>query len=298
MTTPLFPAADRELHIRRVPAHVSWSFGGVEFAPISQTAEFTFRYLFDPADIPVVDPKTAVQNALTATYTAAQKPLAICLSGSDSEIIAVETHSLGIPFELYFLDIWGNNAIERSIAEEVARSLGKTLTVITLEKNYAWTTLIPSSFKRLQAAKPTYLVLPYLMRQIPSTFFIVGGEGDVEKNAIGYSFDSATEVPISTTEVFYRQVAIENRIDCNMYFFSSTPELIMSFLRHPLLTRGPDIMDNRDIKAAVWPLLKFTAKTNNWSNVPGSNAEICMYTKHLSEPDAALIPQTFNVRLS
>ncbi len=300
MTALFDPAqvAGQQAHAARLPSHVYWSFGGEDFARIDTTKPYVFQYTFDANAVQILDPKAAVQAALLRYAALTSLPFAICLSGSDSEIIAREAKALDLQFELFFLNIWDNNSIERAVAEQIASQLGKTLNVITLTKNDAIHQVLPQTSAVLQAAKPTYLVLPHLLQSIGTGYFIIGGEGDLEKNSPEYSFDSGTQVPFGITEVFYRQVIIDAGLNGDMYFFASTPELIMSFRRHPLIQTGENFIDTRNVKSAIWPELLYTTKTNNWSNVEGSNAEIRMLVHLMLNQATPILQPTCNFTLS
>lgn len=291
--TALINPFEREVKKLIVPLHVSWSFGGEEFAPIDQHVPFVFEYKNldwgNPGDL-----KTAVREGIRRLSIGSGKPLAICLSGSDSEIIAREAHRLALPFELYFLNIWGNNTVEQGVAAEIAKEFGKTLNVVHLDKDTAFASVIPANFAKLGAAKPTYLVLPYLFQRIPATMFIVCGEGDPDKNHSAYKF-GPNEIPIGTTEIFYRQWALENNRDGEFYFYASTPELVVSYTKHPLISRSENVISTTSVKYMTWPELKYRNRTNNWTNVKGSNLEVRQFVANGDETILNAGQSSYNV---
>jgi hypothetical protein len=278
-----------------IPDHITWKFNGVQFGHISNSpgTNFSFQYNIPSTLLPTTNLSFAIQESLV--NLSSYGVLAICISGADSEIIAREAKSLGVPFELWFLDMWGINTKARSKAQQLATDLAVHLNVVTLTKDEAYGSVIIENHKMLQAEKPTYLCLPFLFSHIPTSDLIVGGEGDPQKSGPEYErFVNASGnydgLPISATEVFYRQWAMANNRNCEMYFYSSTPLLTKSYYEHPLLIKANKRIDTRHLVDTLWPNLIFNYKTTNWEDLVEANADIRNYVRSISGSKFNAIP--------
>jgi hypothetical protein len=280
-----------------VPWHVKWAFNKEYFSEISNVigSSFEFTYTFSETDLPTSDLKYAIRKTLTDLYTKGGMPLSICISGADSEIIAREAAELGIPFELYFLDIWDINAKARQLAQRLAIEIGAKLNIVSLSKEEAFDTVLEKNYRNLQAEKPTYLCLPYLLEKIPFDTYIIGGEGDPQKSGVDYeplanSDGTYNGIPISITEVYYRQWALINHRACEMYFYASTPLLLKSFFHHPLMVKKNNRIDTRELVNTLWPNLTFSYKTTNWEDSVESNYEVRMHMRSLNKNQYRNLP--------
>lgn len=271
-----------------VPDHVRWSFNGELFAQIDNTTrDFKFEYILDSNENTEPDIKKAVQNALTRLHDISGMTLAICVGGADSEIIAREAAAINIPFEIYFLNLWDTNAKSMEKVVMLGNELGVKVNIVYLSKEDAYNNVLPNNYMSLQAEKPTYMCLPYLFSKIPETMYIVGGEGDPQKS--GKDYEPYTDedgrypgLPISATEVFYRQWALENQRASEMYFYASTQELIKSYYYHPLLKNSDMCINTRELVDAVWPTLIFSYKTTNWEDNPNANYDVRMHVREIN----------------
>lgn len=283
-----------------LPRHVYWEINDHPYAEIEnyENTRFTFNYTLDH-NLSHTDLKTSIRNALIRIHTLSGKTLAICVGGADSEIIARESAYLGLPAEIFFLSMWGINKSSLDKIADLSTELRYKLNVINLSREEAFESIIPTNFSKLQAEKPTYLCLPFLFNQIPPEMFIVGGEGDPQKSGRDYEWLAADNglyngLPISITELWYRQWAITNNRDCEMYFYSSTQELIKSYFYHPLLEKKNKCINTRGLVDALWPNLKFNYKTTNWEDEVKENYNIRMYVRMISngkykyQPNACL----------
>jgi hypothetical protein len=268
-----------------VKTHVSWSFNDVPYARICNSEDFKFVYNLGDAEVNP-DLKSEIRSAIIGLHTESKLRLSICIGGADSEIIAREAAYLGIPFDIYFLDLWDVNRTARKHVIDIGKELGAMVNVESLSKVEAYDTVIPLHYSALQAEKPTYLCLPFLLDKIPKDTYIVGGEGDPQKSGPDYApfanengkFDG---LPVSVTEVFYRQWAIDNERISEMYFYSSTPGLIKSYYYHPLIELGKCEINTRNLVDGLWPELVFKSKTTNWEEDFNVNTEIRKYTRTL-----------------
>lgn len=267
-----------------IPKHIEWYIDGVKYAGFTDNPEhkFEFKYvgLYDSYN-PTVTYKQAIRNKLA---TLADKPLAICVSGRDSEIIAKEAHDMGLSFELFFLDLWSLNRYVYDLSSELAQSLNAKLNVISVTKDdaYAWAEYW---FKKSRVNKPTYLLLPLLLDKIPLDHHIIVGEGDLNKGGASYQDEAILAaaddgVVMLNTEISYWLWGMENNRPGDYYFHSSTPELITSVWNNELLYKSYPNIDNRKIITNLWGELIFKEKTTNWDTEAGV-AENFSLRKHL-----------------
>jgi len=282
-----------------IPKHVKWAFNKEFFSEISNVegSSFEFNYLFAENDFATNDLKYAIRKTITDLYTKGEMPLSICISGADSEIIARETAVLGIPFELYFLNIWDINAKARKMAQDLASELNVKLNIITLTKEEAFDSVLEKNYRNLQAEKPTYLCLPYLLERIPFNTYIIGGEGDPQKSGVDYeplanSDGTYNGIPISITEVYYRQWALVNHRACEMYFYAASPLLLKSYFNHPLMIKENKRIDTRNLVNTLWPKLTFSYKTTNWEDSLESNREVRMHMRSMNKNKYRNLPIT------
>lgn len=278
-----------------VPDHISWSINNVNFGEISNTSgtAFKFNYTCGLKNNNPVKFKTAVRNTIKNLYEKSQMTLAICVGGADSEIIAREAKAVGIPFEIYFLNLWDINLVSQTKVLRLAEELNVKCNVIFLSKEVAFNDVIPANYAMLQADKPTYLCLPYLFEQIPESMLIVCGEGDPQKSGPSYEPFANTDgsysgLPISITEVFYRQWALINNRACEAYFYASTPEMIHAYLNHPLLSNSNKCINTRTLVDSEYGNLLFKYKTTNWEDIEKENYKIRMFVNGINSENKFL----------
>lgn len=287
-----------------VPRHIKWSFDKEYFSEIKNLngVRFEFSYSLSEIDIPTLDLKYAIRKTLKDLYTNAGIPLSICISGADSEIIAREAKSLDIPFELYFLDIWNINSRACIMAQQLSKELNVRLNVVHLSREEAFDYVLEKNYRMLQAEKPTYLCLPYLLEKIPFNTYIIGGEGDPQKSGPDYEplankDGSYNGIPISITEVYYRQWALINHRACEMYFYASSPLLLKSYFYHPLLEKKDSQINTRSLVNTLWPELIFSYKTTNWEDSIHTNTEIGNYMRSMNKNKYRARPLVYLARI-
>ena len=269
-----------------MPDHIIWSFNKERFGKISNAvgSNFEFQYMLDINDIATADIKYAIGKTAIDLYKKANMPFAVCISGADSEVIARESKEIGIPFELYFMDFWGINGHLLKMAGDLAKELNVQLNVVHLSKEEAYERVLVENFKELQAEKPSYLCMPYLFENIPFHNYIIGGEGEPMKGGPEY-FPLADEnglfdgLPISITEVQFRQWALVNNRACEMYFYAASPLLLKSYFYHPLLVKQNKSISTRKLINTIWPNLIFKEKTANWDNDKDENYKMRIYLR-------------------
>jgi hypothetical protein len=200
------------------------------------------------------------------------------VSGRDSEIIIRESKSLGIPCKIYFLKLWDMNNWMLEIVHDIARELNVEICVIELSEKKCMEEVIFQSYEIVRTVKPTYICLPFLFDNIPSDEFIVCGEGDLAKeNPIFKRFytKDSIGIPILSTEISYRMWAQKKQRYGEFYFYSSTPELIISAYNNSLVKFSPPSIQTHSMIVYYWPEIKFKSKSLNWEIGPEKNKLIC-----------------------
>lgn len=268
-----------------IPQHIKWSINSIDFGdyeglPYNEPINFFFDYenLYDGYD-PSVNFKQAIRNRLMQL---SNKKLAICISGVDSEIIAREAKDLGLTFELFFLSNWGLNDYMLALCEQLATELDVKLNVITVTRDDAFT-FSKLRYNKVRVNKPTYLILPMLFSAIPEDFYIICGEGDINKSDGDYQNNTITteknieSLSISNTEISYWLWAKQYNRNGDYYFFASTKELILSSWNDTLTEFNFPLISNRASITNLWgDNLIFKGKTTNWDTEEGKLENLLM----------------------
>ena len=260
-----------------IPSHIKWYINSVEYGdysdvPIGQQGDFKFSYvnLYENYD-PSVTFRDAVRNKLS---TLADKKLAICVSGVDSELVLREAVSMGLNVEIFFLRFWDiNEYIERPVTE-LSIELGVPLNIIEISSQAALSYAI-ETYKHCRVNKPTYLLVQYLLDNIDESFYPIVCEGDMNKDYVLYDFyikEHGNTIPagnfimMGNTEITYWLWAIRNNREGDYYFLSSTPELVTSAWHDDALIRNMPGLDNRSTLIKYWNTsnFRFNTKTTNW----------------------------------
>jgi len=268
-----------------IPQHIKWSINSVEFGdytdvPYNNKVEFLFDYenLYEEYD-PSVTFKQAIRNRLMQL---SDKKLAVCISGVDSEIIAREAKDIGLNFELFFLSNWGINDYMLTLCQQLSTELDVKLNVVTVTREDAFS-FAKEQYDKVRVNKPTYLILPMLFSAIPNDYYIICGEGDINKSDGDYqNSDIITEqntkfLSMSNTEISYWLWARQHNRNGDYYFFASTKELILSSWHDPLTTFDLPLISNRDSIKNLWgENLIFKGKTTNWDTDHGKLENLLM----------------------
>jgi hypothetical protein len=261
-----------------IPQHIKWSINSVDFRnyegiPYNDDVDFFFDYenLYEGYN-PSINYKQAIRNRLMQL---SDKKLAICISGIDSEIIAREAKDLGLNFELFFLSNWGINDYMLVLAQQLATELSVNLNVTTVTREDAFD-FAKLQYKKVRVNKPTYLISPMLFSVIPEDYYIICGEGDINKsdgdykNTNNVAGNTTKFLSMSTTEIAYWLWAREHNRAGDYYFHSSTKELILSSWHDPLTKFDSPFISNRDSIKNLWgDNLIFKGKTTNWDTEHG-----------------------------
>lgn len=275
-----------------IPSHIKWSINSVEFGdykglPFNKNINFVFDYenLYDGYN-PSVNFKQAIRNRLTQL---GHNKLAICISGVDSEIIAREAKDLGLTFELFFLSNWGMNDYMLSLCEQLATELDVKLNVISITREDAFE-FAKQQYNKVRVNKPTYLILPMLFSAIPEDFYIICGEGDINKSDGDYQNDNiiteknVESLSISNTEISYWLWAKEHNRNGDYYFFAATKELILSSWNDPLTEFNFPLISNRASITNLWgDNLIFKGKTTNWDTENAKLENLLMRLENQAE---------------
>jgi hypothetical protein len=259
------------------PAHIHWRFGGKSFSHRAHSRSGDFQYRLVPSlEKRCFSFRDEVMRACALLdQKRGNRPIALCYTGGiDSELIARALHLLGIPFELYFLDIWGLN-IER-FRENSARFLseiGKTARIVRLEQTTFYENHSLEIYRRFGCDQPTHLALTYLFEQIPKCEFIVVGDGDLHREGelfsqiakiFGQQKNTCGKIPYSSSSTFFYSWQGWSRRRGEFYFFSSTPEIIAAAYTDPHFSKRFPIFSTREMIYRYFPEIRRREKTTNW----------------------------------
>jgi organic radical activating enzyme len=249
-----------------VPSHIGWSFGSHAYVNPAEVSTWDFQYQIQVArnvDSPSSF-RESVRNACQRLDRVRQgKTVALCYTGGlDSEVIALTLEEYGIPFELYFLDIWGINPTK----------FRRNVHIVHLKRDFFLEVHAPENFQRFGVEFPTYLALTYLFEMIPQDQFIVVGDGDFDRSGRIFKEDNLNSrnepasLKITSAGVLYYLWSIETRRLGEFYFYSSTPELIQAVLGHPLYIGGESGFrrSTRELIYREFPEIQFIEKSTNW----------------------------------
>lgn len=110
--------------------------------------------------------------------------IALCLSGIDSEIIGNRLRKYNKDVEYFFLHILGVNDEHKTIIENISIKHKVKLNVVSVNFNDLLENFLDESLDICHLARPTYCSIPYLIKMIPKEFYIIIGEGDLEKDNV------------------------------------------------------------------------------------------------------------------
>lgn len=216
---------------------------------LNKKLEFTYRLEnFDTITtenyIEAVDKTTAsiIDNMTRLCF----KKVGLCLSGMDSEIILRSLIKHDIDVECFFLLIENHNLEDLELVKKLTAIYSKPLHVVSLSLSDLLDFHIYRNFLITKVCWPTYVSVPSLIEQIPIDYFIIIGEGDLEKNnnfryeRIFYnhikSIDTrAFYIPISLTEISYQLSFDYFNRQGEANFFSRIFDTWYHVLRNPLL---------------------------------------------------------------
>jgi hypothetical protein len=264
------------------PDYLQWSFGGVPGVSCVEAGSDLFEIQFRPSlERRPYNFRLEVLRACERLDQKRQgKTIALCYTaGIDSELIARCLAQMGIPFELYFLDIWGlNRAQFEQWSPALLKELGKKATVVSLSKEHFYTQLVAASFPVMGCEFPTYIALTYLFDQIPQEQVIVVGDGDLDRSAklygeIARRFPLAAShgsfIPFSSSRVAYHHWSKRHGREGEFYFFGSTPELMAAAFHDPAFERAYPHSSTRQLIFSHFPEIAERPKTTNWDNPIG-----------------------------
>jgi hypothetical protein len=212
------------------------------------TPNFNFDYSVSDFDkIDTTDFFDAINETTKIIYTEALNSnlnkIGLCLSGVDSELIAHYLNKNNIPVEYFFLHIPNINDKDLELCKNIAKKYNTHLNVLSIPVNKIIDTNIYENFNITYSCWPTYVTIPSLIKEIPDDFYIVLGEGDLEKtNNDRYKkiFDSKVKnysdsnlyIPLHLTEIAYNRTLsfYSKRGESN--FYSKNFNLWYHILRH------------------------------------------------------------------
>jgi hypothetical protein len=259
-----------------------WSFGGKVGVSCVEAASDHFEIHFQPRlERHTYNFRAEVLRACERLDEKRHgKTIALCYTaGIDSELIARCLAMLGIPFELYFLDIWGLNRPQfDQWSPALLKEIRKEVNIVSLLKERFYTELAAASFPVLGCEYPTYISLSYLFDQIPRDQYIVVGDGDLDRSAKLYGemakrfpwpVERAKIFPFSSSRVAYLHWSKHRGREGEFYFFGSTPELMAASFNDPAFERAYPHSSTRKMISHHFPEIVDRPKTTNWDSTVG-----------------------------
>lgn len=224
----------------------------------------------------------------------------LALSGLDSEIIAHSLHKLKIPAEFFFLNVVGANDNQISDVKKVAKKYDTKLNIIRILQEDLIDNLIYESFSVLPVIFPGYVTNTLIIKYIPDDFYIIIGEGDLEKTGIekyGSIFKEAVPVfdpnfyyiPMHLSEIMYSKCLDFYNKKGEANFYSYNFNTWFHILRDSrLITNRKFFYDPKsellfnDCRNFI-----FQKKTDTFNNNPPSNLEKTIITRLLKQTSAS-----------
>jgi hypothetical protein len=255
--------------------HFGWAFGAKEFSSPVEVSSLDFRFWFNPS-LPrqqLSFREECRKAALLLRERSKGATLALCYSGGRrSEALAYCLRELGIPFEAYFLDIWGvNGKVFRDRRAQFEREFGKPVTVVHLDRQRFYDGVSRPLFRKFGIDAPTYLAMTELFRAIPGDQFIVTGDGDLQRQGRAYEYwgklnpgAKADSLPFLPSSVFYYLWSKESGREGEFYFYRSTPGLVAAQVQHPDFVSAYPLAETNGVFAEAFPEVSAREKSNNW----------------------------------
>lgn len=226
----------------------------------SLTSDFKFDFTLANFDIiTTTDYLSSIDKTVKIIYdemtTLNLNKVGLCLSGVDSELIAHYLAINGITTEYFFLDIDGTNSADLILCQNIAKKYNNKLNVISITIEQLLEEIIYTNFDITNVCWPTYVTIPTLIKNIPNDYYIITGEGDLEKDSDDrYSkiyHDKITVhspdnfyIPVHLTEVAYKRAMTYYQKQGESNFYSRCFDSWYHILKDTrLITNGQYLYD-------------------------------------------------------
>lgn len=268
---------------RRSPPFLRWQFGQAPgSSPISaRSADFR---LWLETESP--SPGSFREEMAKATRALGEKighrTVALCHSGGAySEAIARSLEQENIPYEAFFLDIYGQNTHSADPwLSAFEHRTGKSVRRIRLSREHFLHHHAPNNLAELGCDQPTALALTYLFEKIPADMFIVAGGGNLtRKGALVEKIAHQTpasgpSIPTPYSQIVHYVWSQRYAREGEYYFYSSTPGLLAATLRDPNFSWQAPFSDATDVLHAHFPEVERRARSTNWDTIPAEQENI------------------------
>lgn len=270
-----FQASDNILG-KFTPGYFRWKMGNSDRA--SPLAGGKFHVDFEFSDVKKVDSfRSEVLRAVEAVdQKREKKKVALCVSGGvGSEILGLALDQLSIPYDCFFLDIFGiNSDAKKQLVRERSYFSGKKIHEIRLDRNFLFGEYGLEHFQKFGICFPDQIALSYLYEKIPYEYFIVSGSGSLDRN--GKFFESLTSSEVVPMSVVFNLSSIspylwacENARIGEFQFFASQPELMLSQVLDSRFYWKFPFNDWRTMVKEQFPELSVEPKVSNWQGPLG-----------------------------
>lgn len=258
---------------------VHWAFEQQEFGSAVSARSAEFRAWINPSLAREKKEYSFAEEFKRAILRIDQaregRTVALCYSGgAKSELVALGLRNAGIPFEPYFLDIWGLNTAQFLEWSRPAHPiLGKKPKIISLDRAFFYEIHSLRLFEEFGCIQPTYLAMTYLFSRVPKTEFILVADGDLERTGqldrkIWESHTGRTNevraIPFSYGSIFYHLWAHREGRKGEFYFFRSTPGLLLAQLDLAIARPEFPLCEARDFIYESFPEIARRPKSTNW----------------------------------
>lgn len=183
--------------INYVPHFLQWKFGDQSMASPLEGGQFQFQLDFSNLER-VGSFRSEVYRALKVLdQKREQKKVALCVSGGvGAEVLGFVMDQLAIPYDCFFLDIYGvNEEAKKRVYGPDSYFREKRIQEIRLERRVLFGEFGLEHFQRFGVLFPDQIALSFLYKNIPDEYFILAGGGSMDRQ--GKFFESITASPIS-----------------------------------------------------------------------------------------------------
>lgn len=178
---------------------------------------------------------SAIDNTIIKLYNEAYafnlSKIALCLSGIDSELIANRMFELGISCEYFFLHIKTINDNHLRCVTEISKKHGVYLNVIDISIDDIFDYILDEIFNICPVWFPGYVVGGIITKFIPDDYYIIIGEGDLEKTDVNKYLtiynnsklntnDDKITIPIHLSEIHYNKCMLNYNKKGESNFYS------------------------------------------------------------------------------
>lgn len=311
--------ADPSKLSKYVPHFLSWKFGDQSMASPLEGNQFQIQLDFSNLKIVGTFRNEVFRTLKILREERTQNKIALCVSGGvGAEILGLVMDQLDIPYDCFFLDIYGvNEEAKKRVYGKDSYFRDKLIQEIRLERRTLFGDFGLEHFQKFGVLFPDQIVLSYLYKNIPKDYFILVGGGSMDRqgkffesiptNSVASNHDSLISGTSPTsqlnpqTQISPRRIAFpissvgsylwaaQERRQGEFQFYLSRAELILSQLADSRFQWGYPLTNWRPILKEEFPELVVGPKVSNWQGSKGVQenyllrAWLRLQSRHLTE---------------